>query len=80
MFKSYEDCSAHKKTLRPDGIKVVEGDAMSPLQQTAEKTLRRTIEAFELGDKVKELRDKNGGELAIVYYVSIGPGNKGPLC
>ena len=74
MFKSYEDCSAHKKNLRPDGVKVVEGDAVSPLQQTAEKTLRRTIEAFELSDKVKELRDKNGGQLAIVYYVSIGTG------
>ena len=53
---------------------MVEGDAVSPLQQTAEKTLRRTIEAFELSDKVKELRDKNGGQLAIVYYVSIGTG------
>ena len=47
---------------------------MSPLQQTAEKTLRRTIEAFEMSDRVKELRDKNGGQLAIVYYVSIGTG------
>ena len=72
LFKSYEDCSAYKTTLRPDKIDIVENDAISHIQETAEHTFRRTVLANKLHERLIELRDKNGGELAIVYYVNVG--------
>ena len=52
---------------------MVEGDAKVPLQNCAEHTFIRTVEAQKLGDQLLEMREKNGGTLDIIYYVSIGP-------
>ena len=52
---------------------IVEGDAISTLQQTAEHSFKRTVEAQKLGPQLLEMRDKNNGLLLVVYYVGIGP-------
>ena len=74
MFPRYEAVSKNKKTLVPQGCKVVEGDAICPLQQMIEKTFERTLEANDLKPHILDLQEKNGGELPIIFYVNVGTG------
>ena len=65
-----------KKTLLPEGITIVEGDAMVPIQNLAEKHFERLVKAHDLEARILELRYRNAEKeelLAIIFYVSVGP-------
>ena len=61
----------------PKGWSVVEidgiGDAQVPLQYAAEHSFERTVLAYDLKQRLLELRDQNGGTLSITFYVNVGP-------
>ena len=55
---------------------MVEGDAKCPLQSMAEQTFSSIVEAYDLGPRILEMRDKNADEqklTLIIFYCNIGP-------
>ena len=64
-------------TRRPKGILYQEGHITCDLAELAENTFRGHIEAEKgLHDKLTRMRDENNGQLAVIYYVGVGPDGK----
>ena len=54
-----------------------EGHITCDLAELAENTFRGHIEAEKgLHDKLTRMRDENNGQLAVIYYVGVGPDGK----